>query len=53
MSLNNKTEYFARQFEPRRDFQQCCILNSVDSDESVQPPFYLSLETPKDVRSVA
>ena len=28
-------------FEPRRDFQQCGILTSVDSDEPVQPPFKL------------
>ena len=26
-------------FEPRRDFQQCDILTSVDSYEPVQPPF--------------
>ena len=26
-------------FEQRRDFQQCGILSSVDSDESVQPTF--------------
>ena len=26
-------------FEPRRDFQQCGILTSVDSDEPVQPLF--------------
>ena len=34
------------------DFQQCGILTSVDSDNHVLPP-NLSLETPKDVRSVA
>ena len=28
-------------FEPRRDFQQCGILTSVDSAEPVQPPFML------------
>ena len=28
-------------FELRRDFQQCGILTSVDSDEHVQPPFKL------------
>ena len=34
-----------------RDFQQCVILPSVDSDEPVQFP--LSLETPNGVQSVA
>ena len=30
-------------FEPeKRDFQQCGILTSVDSDEAAQPPFKLS-----------
>ena len=33
------------------DFQQCGILTSVDSDEPAQ--CLLSLETPKDVQSVA
>ena len=30
-----------RENELRRDFQQCGILTSVDSDESMQPPFKL------------
>ena len=34
-----------------RDFQQCGILTSVDSDEPVQPPF--KLEAPNSVQSVA
>ena len=32
------------------DFQQCGILTSVDSNESLEPP--LSLETPNGVQSV-
>ena len=28
-------------YEPQCDFQQCCILTSVDSDELVQPPVKL------------
>ena len=27
------------------DFQQCCILTSVDSDEHVQPPFKLFVDS--------
>ena len=38
-------------FELQRDFQQCGILTSVDSDQSVQLP--VSLETPNNVPSVA
>ena len=33
--------YVGITFEPRRDFQQCGILTSVDSDEAVQPLFKL------------
>ena len=36
--------------EPRRDFQQCGILTSVDSDEPVS--LLLSLDTPNNVQSV-
>ena len=32
-------------YEPRRDFQLCGILTSVDSDEFAQPPF--NLRNPK------
>ena len=28
-------------YESRRDFQQCGVLTSVDSEEPVQPPFKL------------
>ena len=30
-----------RRYESQRDFQQCGILTSVDSEELVQPPFKL------------
>ena len=38
-----KTQFLS-PFEPRHvcDFQQKCILTSVDSDKPVQPPFKLS-----------
>ena len=41
--LENSTGLYLIRFinEPRRDFQQCGILTSVDSDEPVQPPLKL------------
>ena len=41
------------KWEATFDFQQCGILKSVDSDEPLQPLFFLSLETPNDVQSEA
>ena len=35
----------------KRDFQQCGILTSVDSDEPVQPP--VKLRNSNDVQSIA
>ena len=46
-----KTTDLIETLELRRNFQECGILTSVNSDEPVQPP--LSLETPNYVQSVA
>ena len=42
--------HFSLYYQLSRDFQQCGILTSVDSDEPVQPPF--KLRNSKFVQSV-
>ena len=39
--LRHTRMHFGKDRDMSRDFQQCGILTSVDSDEPVQPPFKL------------